>query len=56
MQVGGPMGGPIELVELQREEINLLKFIRSLDFGSLEITVQFGKPVMVKQAIKSLKL
>jgi hypothetical protein len=49
-------GGAIELVELSREEINLLKFIRGLDFGSLDITVQFGKPVMVKQAIKSVKL
>lgn len=46
----------IDLVELQREEINLIKFIRTLDYGTLEITVQAGRPVTIKQSIKSVKL
>lgn len=46
----------IELVELKREEIKLLKLIRGLEYGTLEISVQNGCPVLVKQAVKSIKL
>ena len=51
-----PAGQEIEIVELTREEINLLKFIRALKYGSIEINVQHGSPVLVKQALKSVKL
>jgi len=46
----------IELLKLQREEIALLKFLRELDFGTIEIMVQNGKPVLIKQTTKSIKL
>ena len=46
----------IELVRLEREEVKLLKFIRTLGYGSIELTVQDGKPVLIKQAVKTIKL
>lgn len=46
----------IEIVSLGREEIALLKLIRKLGYGNLEITVQDGKPVMAKKVTENIKL
>lgn len=46
----------IEIINLKREEIVLLTLIRELQYGTLEITVQDGKPTMIKKLVKSIKL
>ena len=50
------IGPTVEMLKLEKEEVKLLKLIRALDFGSLEISVQNGRPVLIKQMTKSIKL
>ena len=44
------------LDQLYREDVKLIAFIRELGFGSFEVTVKNGKPVFIKQPLKTIKL
>jgi hypothetical protein len=46
----------IEIVSLQREEIALINLIRQVGYGSVEIVVKNGVPVIAKEIIKSIQL
>lgn len=41
---------------LTPKEINLIKLIRSMDYGEIKIIVQNGGPVRVEETKKSIKL
>lgn len=43
-------------VELSTSELKLIEYIRKLKWGSVEITVQNSLPVIIKQAIQTIKL
>jgi hypothetical protein len=45
-----------EVIPLTSHEMNLVKFIRTLGYGSVELTVQDGQPIMIKKTIQSVKL
>jgi len=41
---------------LTANEQNLIYYIRKLQWGNLEVLVQKGCPVMIKQMVKTIKL
>lgn len=43
-------------IELHPAEAKLIEYLRELKWGSVEITLQDGVPVLIKQAVKSIKL
>lgn len=43
-------------VSLHPAETRLIEYIRALKWGSVEITVQDSRPVMVKVAVQTTKL
>lgn len=43
-------------LELTDQEKNLIKLIRSTGFGDLCVTVREGRPVLVEEVKKSIKL
>lgn len=43
-------------VELNTAELRLIEYIRKMKWGSVEITVQNSLPVIIKQAIQTIKL
>ena len=45
-----------KIFEVSEQEVNLIKFLRDLGYGNVEVTVQDGRPILIKQAIKSVKL
>ena len=44
------------IVELNAAELRLIEYIRKMKWGSVEITVQNSLPVIIKQAIQTIKL
>jgi hypothetical protein len=42
-------------LNLLESEVNLILYIRSLKWGSIEITVQNSEPVFAKSAYKTIK-
>lgn len=43
-------------LEVNEQEKKLIDFIRRLEFGEVTVTVQGSKPVVIKQAIQTIKL
>jgi len=43
-------------VDMNRAEWKLIEYLRKLQWGSVEITVQNGLPVIVKAAVQTTKL
>ena len=43
-------------VDINRAELKLIEYLRKLQWGSVEITVQNGLPVIVKAAVQTTKL
>jgi hypothetical protein len=45
-----------DINSLSRCERYLIYYIRKLNYGNLNIVVQGGKPVVIKQTLKTIKL
>jgi len=43
-------------IELYPSEAKLIEYIRDIKWGSVEIIVQKGRPVVIKKAFKTIKL
>lgn len=43
-------------VRVSDAEQRLIEYLRQLRWGSVEITIQNGQPVLIKAAIKTIKL
>ena len=43
-------------MEISDAEKRLIEYLRQLRWGSAEITIQNGQPVLIKAAIKTIKL
>ena len=50
------MGGHTAQVEVSRQELHLLLFIRRLGYGELTVKVQDGVPLFVEKACQKTKL
>lgn len=42
--------------EVSNAEKRLIEYLRQLRWGSAEITIQDGQPVLIKVAVKTIKL
>ena len=47
---------PVTSTQLKSAEARLIEYLRDIKWGSLEITVQDGTPVLIKAAVKTIKL
>lgn len=45
-----------ETIPITIHELNLINYIRSFGYGSIEVTIQDSQPIIVKKAIQSTKL
>lgn len=45
-----------EFEQLFEEDLRLITLIREIDYGTIELTIRNGKPVVVKKALKTIKL
>lgn len=45
-----------EGLQLHAAEIRLVEYLRQLKWGSVEVTVQNGLPVLIKAAVQTTKL
>lgn len=52
----GDFKGVICTIELAEKEKNLIKLIRSIEYGELRITIQDKLPIRVEMVKKSIKL
>lgn len=50
------MGGHAAQVELSRQELHLILYIRRLGYGEVVVKVQDGVPVFVERACQRVKL
>lgn len=50
------MGGHTAQVEVSRQELHLLLFIRQLGYGELTVKVQDGVPLFVEKACQKIRL
>lgn len=41
---------------MTREEANLIKLLRSIDFGEVRVIINNGKPTRIEEIRKSIKL
>ena len=44
------------MINLTAKEIKLIEFIRKLDYGEFKIEVQKSEPVLIREAVKTIKL
>jgi len=45
-----------EVIPITVHELNLIQYIRSFGYGSIEVTIQDSQPILVKKAVQSTKL
>ena len=46
----------LQIQQLATQELQLIRMIRSLDYGQLTVTVKAGKPIHVDEIRKSIPL
>lgn len=48
--------GPDVKVELKLAEWKLIRYLRDLGWGGLEVTIQNSTPIVIKESYKTVKL